>query len=82
MIPIGIAHKDNQIKSISTGDKIKLLWVGRFTDIKDPFYAVEVLNLLNAQSPNKFELIMVDEGSYLKKQKQLQKLYQLPLRAG
>ena len=62
VIPIGITPKDNQIKSISAGDKIKLLWVGRFTDIKDPFYAVEVLKLLNVQSLNKFELIMVGEG--------------------
>ena len=62
VIPIGISLKDNQIKPISVGDKVKLLWVGRFTDIKDPFYAVEVLKLLTAQSPNKFELTMVGEG--------------------
>jgi len=69
VIPIGITPKDNQIKSISTGDKIKLLWVGRFTDIKDPFYAVEVLKLLNAQSPNKFELTMVGEGELFEQTK-------------
>jgi glycosyltransferase involved in cell wall biosynthesis len=67
VIPIGITPKDNQIKSISAGDKIKLLWVGRFTDIKDPFYAVEVLNLLNAQAPNNFELTMVGEGELFEK---------------
>lgn len=69
VIPIGITPKDNQIKSISAGDKIKLLWVGRFTDIKDPIYAVEVLKLLNAQSPNKFELTMVGEGELFEKTK-------------
>ena len=69
VIPIGITPKDNQIKSISAGDKIKLLWVGRFTDIKDPFYAVEVLKLLNAQSPNKFELTMVGEGELFEQTK-------------
>jgi glycosyltransferase involved in cell wall biosynthesis len=69
VIPIGITPKDNQIKSISTGDKIKLLWVGRFTDIKDPFYVVEVLKLLNAQSPNKFELTMVGEGELFEQTK-------------
>jgi len=69
VIPIGITPKDNQIKSISAGDKIKLLWVGRFTDIKDPFYAVEVLKLLNVQSLNKFELIMVGEGELFEKTK-------------
>jgi glycosyltransferase involved in cell wall biosynthesis len=69
VIPIGITPKDNQIKSISIGDKIKLLWVGRFTDIKDPFYAVEVLKLLNAQSPNKFELTMVGEGELFEQTK-------------
>ena len=62
VIPIGISFKDIQIKPITAGDKVKLLWVGRFTDIKDPFYAVEVIKLLNAQSPNKFELTMVGEG--------------------
>ena len=69
VIPIGITPKDNQIKSISAGDEIKLLWVGRFTDIKDPFYAVEVLKLLNAQSPNKFKLTMVGEGELFEQTK-------------
>jgi glycosyltransferase involved in cell wall biosynthesis len=62
VIPIGISLRNNQINPISSGDKVKLLWVGRFTDIKDPFYAVEVIKLLTAQSPNKFELTMVGEG--------------------
>ena len=62
VIPIGISLRDIQIKQITAGEKVKLLWVGRFTDIKDPFYAVEVLKLLTAQSPNKFELTMVGEG--------------------
>ena len=69
VIPIGITPKDKQVKSISAGDKIKLLWVGRFTDVKDPFYAVEVLKLLNAQSPNKFELTMVGEGELFEQTK-------------
>jgi glycosyltransferase involved in cell wall biosynthesis len=69
VIPIGITPKDNQIKSISAGDKIKLLWVGRFTDIKDPFYAVEVLKLLNARSLNMFELTMVGEGELFEQTK-------------
>jgi glycosyltransferase involved in cell wall biosynthesis len=73
VIPIGITPKDNQIKSISTGDKIKLLWVGRFTDIKDPFFVIEVLKLLNAQSPNKFELTMVGEGELFEKIKAVAK---------
>jgi len=69
VIPIGISSKDNQIKAISAGDKIKLLWVGRFTDIKDPFFAIEVLKLLNKQSPNNFELTMVGEGELFEKTK-------------
>jgi glycosyltransferase involved in cell wall biosynthesis len=69
VIPIGITPKDNQIKAISAGDKIKLLWVGRFTDIKDPFFAIEVLKLLNKQSPNNFELTMVGEGELFEKTK-------------
>jgi glycosyltransferase involved in cell wall biosynthesis len=69
VIPIGITPIDNKIKEITAGDKVKLLWVGRFTDIKDPYYAVEVVKLLNAQSPNKFALTMVGEGELFEKTK-------------
>ena len=62
VIPIGISLRNNQINPISSGERLKLFWVDRFTDIKDPFYAVEVIKLLNAQSPNNFALTMVDKG--------------------
>ena len=62
VIPIGISLKGDRIKPMTAGDKVKLLWVGRFTDIKDPFYAVEVIKLIIKQSPNKFDLTMVGEG--------------------
>ena len=62
VIPIGIKPTNNQINPISAGDKVKLLWVGRFTDIKDPFFAVEVIKLINVQSPNNFVLTMVGKG--------------------
>jgi glycosyltransferase involved in cell wall biosynthesis len=62
VIPIGISFKDTQIKPITAGDKVKLLWVGRFTDIKDPAYAVKVIEELEGLSPGKFELSMVGGG--------------------
>ena len=39
-----------------------MLWVGRFTDIKDPKYAIEVVKQLSKASPNNFSLTMVGEG--------------------
>jgi glycosyltransferase involved in cell wall biosynthesis len=50
---------------LNTGKKFKLLWVGRFTDIKDPAYAVKVVEELEKLSPNKFELNMVGGGELL-----------------
>ena len=62
VIPMGISLKNKVIKPISARDKIKLLWVGRFTDVKDPIYAVKVIELLAKQLPNVFELTMVGQG--------------------
>jgi len=62
VIPMGIFLKDKVIKPISAENKIKLLWVGRFTDVKDPFYAVKVIEILTKQLPNVFELTMVGQG--------------------
>ena len=42
-----------------------LLWVGRFTDIKDPLYAVNVVKELNKLKPDKFKLTMVGGGELL-----------------
>ena len=61
VIQIGIPVK--AITQTTHDDQtLKLLWIGRFTQIKDPGLAVAVIkNLFNA-NPDKFELLMVGEG--------------------
>jgi glycosyltransferase involved in cell wall biosynthesis len=51
-------------------EKIQLLWVGRFTDIKDPQYAVSVLSELEKIAPSKYQLKMIGGGELLEKCKQ------------
>ena len=61
VIQIGIPVKSIALNQPSD-DIFKMLWVGRFTDIKDPKYAIEVMKFLSKLSPNKFSLTMVGEG--------------------
>jgi glycosyltransferase involved in cell wall biosynthesis len=49
--------------------KTKLLWVGRFTDIKDPLYAISVIKYLEKISPDCFELLMIGGGELLEASK-------------
>jgi glycosyltransferase involved in cell wall biosynthesis len=46
-----------------------LLWVGRFADIKDPNYAILVMQELEKLSPGKFDLTMVGGGELLDQSK-------------
>ena len=62
VIHLGIPVNSTSFLPLNTGGKLKLLWVGRFTDIKDPAYAVKVIEELERLSPDKFELIMVGGG--------------------
>ena len=62
VIHLGIPVTSTSFLPLNTGDKLKLLWVGRFTDIKDPAYAVKVIEELERLSPGKFELNMVGGG--------------------
>jgi glycosyltransferase involved in cell wall biosynthesis len=62
VIHLGIPVSSNSFLPLNTGNKLKLLWVGRFTDIKDPAYAVKVTEELEKLSPGKFELNMVGGG--------------------
>jgi glycosyltransferase involved in cell wall biosynthesis len=62
VIHLGIPATSNSLLPLNTGGKLKLLWVGRFTDIKDPAYAVKVIEELERLSPDKFELNMVGGG--------------------
>ena len=62
VIHLGIPISSTSFLPLNTGNKLKLLWVGRFTDIKDPAYAVKVIEELEKLSPGKFELDMVGGG--------------------
>jgi glycosyltransferase involved in cell wall biosynthesis len=42
--------------------ELNILWVGRFTDIKNPSFAVEVMRKVCQKLPDSFELIMVGGG--------------------
>jgi glycosyltransferase involved in cell wall biosynthesis len=66
-IPIGNLNKS----STKENSKIALLWVGRFTDIKDPFYAISVISELEEISPGKYKLQMVGGGELLEESKEL-----------
>ena len=66
VIQIGIPVKTTELNQEQTG-VFNLLWVGRFTDIKDPKYALEVVKHLSKVSPNNFTLTMVGEGELFSK---------------
>ena len=65
VIHLGIPTDKKSLSPTRSDEKVKLLWVGRFTDIKDPFYAVAVIRNLDQIAPSKFELTMVGGGELL-----------------
>ena len=69
VIPIGIPVQNRPIKDLTAGNALKILWVGRFTDIKDPLYAISVIQALVNQGGLQIELTMVGEGELFKKVK-------------
>jgi glycosyltransferase involved in cell wall biosynthesis len=70
VIRLGIPLGETTFSPIKESERIQLLWVGRFTDIKDPFYAVSVLSELESIAPNKYQLKMIGGGELLDKSKQ------------
>ena len=66
VIQIGIPTKTTELNQGQNG-VFNLLWVGRFTDIKDPKYAIEVVKHLSKTTPNNFSLTMVGEGELFSK---------------
>jgi glycosyltransferase involved in cell wall biosynthesis len=52
-------------EAMPKSDGTKLLWVGRFTDIKDPFYAIEVMQELEKLKSNTYSLTMIGGGELL-----------------
>jgi glycosyltransferase involved in cell wall biosynthesis len=65
VIKIGLPKKEVEISPISSEMPIKILWVGRFTDIKDPFFALNVFQELYKNSPCNFSLTMIGGGELL-----------------
>lgn len=54
----------------AAGQTFKLLWIGRFTQIKDPSLAVKVMKILSKTERDRFELTMVGEGELFEEVKQ------------
>ncbi len=59
VIHIGVPESDLAPVTIESNRNLKLLWVGRFTGIKDPKYAIEVMTILKGLN---VELVMVGGG--------------------
>ena len=69
VIRLGIPVSQNTFLAPKSNSKTNLLWVGRFTDIKDPNYAILVMQELEKLSPGKFDLTMVGGGELLDQSK-------------
>jgi len=69
VIPIGIPVQNKPIKDLTSGKALKILWVGRFTNIKDPLYVIDVFKSLADQGGLQIELTMVGEGELFEKVK-------------
>ena len=69
VIQIGIPAKV-VTQTTAAEQTFKLLWIGRFTQIKDPSLAVKVMKNLSNAGPERFELTMVGEGELYEEVKQ------------
>ena len=69
VIQIGIPAKV-VTQTAATEQTFKLLWIGRFTQIKDPSFAVKVMKNLSDAGQERFELTMVGEGELHEEVKQ------------
>ena len=65
VIRLGIPINIDLVPQSSFPSRIKLLWVGRFTSIKDPMYAIEVLRYLENNLPGKYFMKMIGGGELL-----------------
>ena len=69
VIRLGIPFNQTTFLAPKSNDKTNLLWVGRFTNIKDPNYAISVIKELEKLSPGRFDLTMVGGGELLEESK-------------
>ena len=67
IIRIGIPVTKPNKNDLSPDGKLKILWVGRFTDIKDPGFAVETIRQVSQKIPSNVELTMVGGGELFEK---------------
>jgi len=65
VIKIGLPKREIKVDPISSETPLKILWVGRFTDIKDPFFALNVFQELYKNSSYNFSLMMLGGGELL-----------------
>lgn len=74
-----ISEKKQQIlKSLNwPNDSIILLFIGRFTELKNPGFIVEILNELNSKSSLPFRALFVGEGEEQEKIEYLSNKYEL-----
>jgi glycosyltransferase involved in cell wall biosynthesis len=65
VIQLGIPITSSNLPNLTDNAVTELLWVGRFTDVKDPLYAVTVLKELDNLHPKRYRLTMVGGGELL-----------------
>jgi glycosyltransferase involved in cell wall biosynthesis len=65
-------------KKINT-QPFSLAWVGRFTSIKNPFLAVEIMAELELLRPGQYSLTMIGEGELWESVKEATRLRHLPI---
>jgi len=73
VIPIGIPIAPSVSYKSDLGHPFKLLWVGRFTDVKDPLYAIETIRALEGHEPGLFNLTMIGGGEMYENTKEVSK---------
>jgi len=71
VIRLGIPVYSKPLLSEKYSKKTTLLWVGRFTAVKDPEYAISVIKELEFKAPGQFELVMIGGGEQLESCKSL-----------
>jgi glycosyltransferase involved in cell wall biosynthesis len=71
VIPPGIRKSESitketaRLKIGTEKDLFLITWIGRFTEIKDPFLALEALKQLQKLDNSKFSMIMIGDGELL-----------------
>jgi glycosyltransferase involved in cell wall biosynthesis len=62
LIRTGFPVNKHPKSKVSKSQEFKLLWVGRFTEVKDPLLAIEVMKEISSHPSKKFSLTMIGGG--------------------